>query len=272
MSVAWTTIIIIALLLPGIFFFIGLAFYERLSREVVRSGVVSEVALAITIAMILHLASLTCLWLLGFDLSAFLAPIVNYDRLLPSVLLPRIVERLGPTVVYVLATAAIGFGIGWLVAKCIVAGPLRFLATHKWIYDIVDSDRKGRVVTAYVMTKTAENSRTLMYRGRVHEFFLSPDGRLSYITLKNCTKFFMTFNDTPQTTDQLELFDGQDHAATWDYLFIEGDNIANVLFDPGSSAIRATEAGREKLIAAIEELIKRQRTRTNVPRRPRRKA
>lgn len=54
MSVAWTTIAIILALVPGVFFFIGVATYERLSREIIRSSVISKVALATTIAIALH--------------------------------------------------------------------------------------------------------------------------------------------------------------------------------------------------------------------------
>jgi len=55
MSVAWTTILIIALLFPGVFFFIGLSLKERFSREVIRSNAIGEVGLAILVALILHL-------------------------------------------------------------------------------------------------------------------------------------------------------------------------------------------------------------------------
>lgn len=51
MSLAWAPIAIILLLLPGVFFFIGLASYERLSREIIRSSVISEVAMATAIAI-----------------------------------------------------------------------------------------------------------------------------------------------------------------------------------------------------------------------------
>jgi len=57
MSVAWTTVLIIALLFPGVFFFVGLFFTERFSREVVRSNAIGEVGLAILVALVLHLAA-----------------------------------------------------------------------------------------------------------------------------------------------------------------------------------------------------------------------
>jgi hypothetical protein len=261
MSIAWTTVLIIALLLPGLFFFIGLATYERLSREVIRSGVVSEVGLAIAIALALHLLAWAILSGFGFRLAEFAAPLSNYDKLSSAVLTGRIVERLPRVLSYVLVTAAIGFGGGLAVARAIVSGHLRFLATHKWIYDLLDSDRKGRVVTAYVMTKTVVNDRALMYRGRLHEFFLGHDGQISYVTMKNCTRYFMTFDsEAPATTRQRDLFGETPRpTAAWDYLFIEGPNIANVLFEPSATAVKETGPGREALEAAVREAVSRQR-------------
>lgn len=66
MSLAWASIAIVLLLLPGVFFFIGLASYERLSREIIRSGVVSEVALATAIAIGIHFVLISSLSLFGF--------------------------------------------------------------------------------------------------------------------------------------------------------------------------------------------------------------
>lgn len=77
------------------------------------------------------------------------------------------------------------------------------------IYDVIDRGRKGGIVTAFVMTNTMERGKVLMYRGRVHEIFLIQDGKISYVILKNCAKFFMAFaDDAPVTGKQLELFRG----------------------------------------------------------------
>jgi len=66
MSIAWTTVAIILLLTPGLFFFIGVATYERLSREIIRTSVISEVAMATMIAIGLHTISIIILSAFGF--------------------------------------------------------------------------------------------------------------------------------------------------------------------------------------------------------------
>lgn len=258
MSVVWTTLAIIALLIPGIFFFIGLATYERLSREIIRSGVVSEVALATMVAIALHTLCLSLLSAFGFRLSSFLLPLVEYDSVSHAEIVLRLSRKLIPVVVYLVVTAMVGFAVGAIVATGIVKGWLRFLAKHKWIYDIVDRDRNGGIVTAFVMTKTIEDGKILMYRGRLHEVFLLTDGKISYVILKNSARFYMTFGtDAPLMGKQLDLFDGGSASRrTWDYLFIEGSNIANILFDPSLETIRASDEGMQ----ALQEALRAQRT------------
>jgi hypothetical protein len=281
MSVVWTTVAIIALLLPGVFFFVGLATYERLSREIIRSGVVSEVALATMVAVVLHAICLSILSAsTGFRLSAFLLPLAEYDTLSHAEMLKRLARCLVPVVSYLVLTAVVGFAFGALVAVGIVNGWLRFLAKHKWIYDVIDRGRKGGIVTAFVMTTTIENGKVLMYRGRLHEVFLIADGKISYVILKNCARFYMNFGEeAPTIGKQLELFDGSTKRRVWDYLLIDGENIANILFDPSAETIRTSGEGlkalqeeialqREKQRRSIEQMQRLRNTSANTPSKP----
>jgi isochorismate synthase EntC len=59
--------------------------------------------------------------------------------------------------------------------------------------------------------------------------------------------------DARTTTDRLGLFGSKDSKASWNYLFIDAKNIANVLFDP-SPEIKTTERGNEALDRALAEL------------------
>jgi hypothetical protein len=91
-----------------------------------------------------------------------------------------------------------------------------------------------------------------MYRGRIHKLFLTAEGKISYLILKNCAKFYMTFGpDGLSTSKQMELFSDQ-ASRVWDYLQIEGDNIANILFDPSSDTVKQTSEGTEALQAEVK--------------------
>ena len=106
MSLAWATIALILFLLPGIFFFIGLASYERLSREIIRSSVVSEVAMASAIAIGIHFVSIGALSAFGFRLSQFVEPLAEYSKISTDVFVQRASDRLMPTTLYLGGTTS----------------------------------------------------------------------------------------------------------------------------------------------------------------------
>jgi hypothetical protein len=260
MSLAWASLAILLLLLPGVFFFIGLASYERLSREIIRSSVISEVAMATAIAIAIHLALICLLSACGFRLSQFIAPLAEYSNISIIEFVRRAAERIIPALLYLGVATGLGFCLGLIVAIGVVSGPLRRVALHKWIYDIVDVDRKGGIITAYVMTNMISDSRIIMYKGRVHEVFLNSDGKISYIILKNCSRYHMTMGDDGLVMGrQLELFGSKQRSRptnVWDRLMIDGSNIANVLFDSSPEITGQTE-GEDALNAAFQEALQR---------------
>jgi hypothetical protein len=229
-------------------------------REIIRSGVVSEVALATAIAICIHLISITLLSTGGFRLSQFILPLAEYGSISPTVFAQRIADRLTPAVLYLGATTALGFGLGWILAVGVVSGPFRGLVHHKWIYDIADVDRKGGIVTAYVMTTIVDEARIIMYKGRLHDIFLGDEGKISYIILKDCARYYMAFRGGRLiTSKQFGLFGSQQEnrpESVWDRLLIDGSNIANVLFD-SSPEIRGQTEGADVLEAAFKEALER---------------
>lgn len=241
MSVAWTTVAIIALLLPGVFFLIGLATSERYSREIVRASAVSEIAVALLVAILVHLLAQAVLRLIGFDAENFFRPLIDFDKMVPEAAVHAAFERAWRVLLYVAATAVLSFILGFVTSRLVKAGPLRWLAVHKWTHDIPE----GGSVTAYILTTNADNDRALMYKGFLHEYYLNPDGTFSYIVLTGCSRYFMHFGEqSPKTGEQLAMNgpSGDPDQAIARFLIINGDNVANVVFDtaagidPGVSA------------------------------------
>lgn len=245
MSVAWTTILVIALLFPGVFFFIGLSTNKRSSGEVVRSNAIGDVGLAILLSLFLHILAYWILSLFGFNLAKFIETLPTVEKWLDPAPAINIAVRVG---IYTIVMAIFGWTLGFATAKC------SFLERHKWISTVNQSMKDG-LVTAYVMTTTVQNGRALMYKGVLSEFFLTTDGTLTYVVLKSCSRFLMKMDgEHPTTTAQMKLFGAnQDKREWWDYLFIDAKNIANVLFDP-SPEIKANEQGMEALERALSTL------------------
>jgi hypothetical protein len=251
MSIAWTTFVIIIMLLPGVFFLLGIATTERYSREIVKASAVGEIAIAVVAALVLHLLALAFLRLVGFDVERFLRPLIELHRMSPEVAVHFAVKRLWRALAYVIVTAALGFTFGFSLSRLVKAGPLRHLATHKWPHDIPE----GGSVTAYVLTTTADNDRVLMYKGFLHEYYLTPEGRFSYLLLTSCSRYFMHFNElSPKTGEPLAMVGpGRSNQTLARYLMIDGDNVANIVFDtaaglePGVSADDVDNELREAL-------------------------
>ena len=257
MSVAWTTLVVIALLMPGVFFFIGYALRERYTREIVKSSAIGEVGWAVFVAIIIHLLAWAFLATFGFNLAFNVKQVADFGAMPHWLLVDHIVDRLAPLGFYIIATALAGLLLGCALASAIARGWLPFLATHKWINEVMRAMSSG-VVTAYVMTTTKENKRVLMYKGLLAEFYLSPEGKFIYVVLKTCSRFYMKFEEeAPTTGEQFQLFgppEADRPERSWDYLLIDGSNIANILFDP-SAQIVATDEGKKLLDKEVEAFL-----------------
>lgn len=259
MSVAWTTILIIVLLLPGVGFFAGYWSQERYSREIVKSAAIGEVGMAVFMALVLHLAGMSVVQWLGVDLPGFFQPLSSYDQVSHGELLRRFFDWLWPASYYALAITAAGFLFGRLIAYMVMFGWLRSLASHGWAYDLIKEKSSG-IVTTYVMTNLVENNRVLMYAGHLEDFYLGPDGCFAYVVLKNCSRYFMNIDGgEPTTTQQMPLFRNTDGERRWEHLVLSGANISNVLFDPiGHVAFQRDAAAEAELHRAVEALLEKE--------------
>ncbi|HEX8664481.1 MAG TPA: hypothetical protein VF744_10675 [Beijerinckiaceae bacterium] len=257
MSLAWTTVLVIALLLPGVFVLVGFAASERHSREVVRTSAVGDVALALLLSIILHLLAGVLLALLPIDYPRFFRPFAYYNHFPPEMLSKIIRTRLWKVLIYIIATAGFGLWAGWTLGRQLVRGRFRFLATHRWIYDMIRfSEGVQGTLRVFIVTSTVENNKALMYKGYYEELFLRGDGRIAYIVLYNCTKFFMDLTkETPVTGTELPLSGdgGAPMADPWNRLLVDGDNIANIYFDksPGFISTPTGEAALEEELAKM---------------------
>jgi hypothetical protein len=266
MSVAWTTAALVVLLLPGVFFIAGLSSRERFAREIVRASAVGEIAFALFIAIIIHLAAYGILQLVRFDAERFFRPFL--ENLPPRHMAHFGVKRISRGLVYVLATATAGYGLGYWAAALIagqgipqrfsglserarrLARWLRRLAAHGWIYEITEAP----AVNAYVLTTTSAHDRFIIYKGVLREHYLNPDGTFAYIVLTSVSSYFMHMDQKhPTTGEQRKIFDPVEEAEEGPrYFVISGEHIANVILDtsPGVSVLSDEEI--EEILRGID--------------------
>src|SRR3954469_911623 len=79
MTLAWTTVLVIVFIMPGVAFLIGIAFPERHAREVVRTSAIGDIGLAVFTALILHVATLFVAALLGFSLRGAIRALLLFE-------------------------------------------------------------------------------------------------------------------------------------------------------------------------------------------------
>lgn len=249
MSLAWSTVALLVLLLPGFLFFVGLYLPERISRDIIPGGTLTQLGGIVLVSFFVHALIYTVLmsgWLPSW------LPGIQFDTAL-SVFNPDLKEAASPTrladnlsknhwwiLAYFLGTSCIGLLVGLATGKMIVKGPLRFLAKHSWIYDLVDPDDSSFTL-AYVLTNIRTDDRILMYRGFLQEYCFTPEGKISYLVLFGSSRYYLKLDkEKPATTaakDWLVIGQNSDGLTTdgsekqWSFMVIEGEDIANVVFD-----------------------------------------
>jgi hypothetical protein len=275
LSLVWTTIILLILLLPGFLFFVGLYSKERMSRDVAPSGALGQLSGVVLFAFLTH----------GI-LYLSITPACHSFESLPCVSVVQLAQVLQLTELkndalvqldtmfgqfrhwifaYVLSTSGFGYFAGARIGKRIVNGGIRILTRHAWIYDLLKRDTTSGPLLAFVLTNVREGNRFLMYRGFLRDFYFAPDGRIAYLVLKDCRRYYLVLDtDSPKTSDpatwktigETNLFDMKKTDRQWSYLMIEGEDIANVVFDAYRD-ISYSDEGVDQLKSALADIQER---------------
>lgn len=249
MSLAWGSLLLLIVLLPGVLFFVGTYIPEKFTRDAADRSAIGQLAGILLVSLVVHSA----LFVISPLYCAFL-PCVDVDLLLRALTLdraePALATRLANNIsdqriwiaLYIVVTAGTGALLGWMTGRFVVRGRLAFLVQHRWAYKLsID-----KLTTAWVMTQVREGPRVLMYRGFLRYFHLKRDGTFSYIVLENVRRGYLELTEQgPKASNggnwpimgqslraqeqQALVARGQRYEET---LFaIEGEDIANIVFD-----------------------------------------
>lgn len=268
MSLAWTTVVLLVLLLPGFLFFVGVYAHERISRDIVQDSAWARLAGAVLVSFLVHgvavfinsflctrVSSIPCIDLQYAFAALQLAGAEKYSL---ATLGAVVSTSSGWIVLYIVLSAGSGYIVGWVVGGQILRGTLRSFARHGWIYDLIAAKRHGAYIHAYVLTQMRHDDRVLMYRGFLKEFYAAPDGRVSYVVMKDCLRYYLRFDkDAPITSEDNSWLVTEDSTAIeepaqWSYLMIKGEDIANIVFE--SYRPLFTEEGEKDLDEALASI------------------
>jgi hypothetical protein len=270
MTIAWGSLVLLVLLLPGFLFFLGIYWPEKFTRENEQRSPLGHLAAVLLVSVAVQG--------LGLAITSVIC-----GRLIPCIDIGLLLDTLSPTaetrdrvaamfrenvwwiLTYQLATGAAGLVLGAVYSQLTAWGLLRRLVRHRWIYEL---NTEG-FTYAHVMTHVREGSRILMYKGFLVTFGLQQDGRFSYVVLRDVVRFYMDLLPDGATTSPEKQQKKIGSAAgnrvddpagsaqlrkLHSYFVIEGEDVANAVFDRLEARMRGPRNFNEALERVQREM------------------
>ena len=235
MSIAWATVALLVLLLPGFVFLARLYSVERTARESSASPLAflaGAIPTAFFIQVLLYLV-----FHHRIDLEAVLAVLqlqgaeqVHLDRLAIILRGSR-----GSIALYVLSSVLLGYFLGWLASVVVRSGRFPLFIRHGLVRDLlvmpgsarrlfidesigcvirpllrwprlaslhkvrwlsaIASKKEVPLTRAYVVSNIAHEGRVLMYKGALKQYYFTEDGQIAYLVLADCSRGYLSLMD-----------------------------------------------------------------------------
>jgi hypothetical protein len=261
MSIAWSTLVVLVLLLPGFLFFAGLYLPERITPDSAPVSPIGQLAGIVGVAFVLHAGAYVLIngllsempWLGGqihlpalFAVLRLESPGTQDFAYLRSMFDNHMLR----IAVYFAAVSAIGYLAGIQVGRLIESGPLRSFARVPWVFELgSEKPRAGKhsyqLVRAHVLSKTSHNGKSLLYQGIVIDFRVAADGSIKTIVLKNARSALLDISSEAPTKNPVVLPLERDQA-TVEFLVLGAADIANVYLEK-ITPVTASDADLKQL-------------------------
>ncbi|HEY0151799.1 MAG TPA: peptidoglycan-binding domain-containing protein [Longimicrobium sp.] len=205
-SLAWSTILLLVLLIPGFAFAVGVSAPAGYGRDVTPRNPLAALSATVIVAIAVHALLTTGLgWAAGWLKAPSLR--VQWNEVVEAVQMPpptddatpepedgdTAAERVGlearahglQIAGYVLASAVLGFGLGFLIGIPASRGLGSYLQEHPWAARIrtAESRKAAAINYAHVLADVGHAGQQLLYRGRVIYFSLRGEGSFAYVVL-----------------------------------------------------------------------------------------
>ena len=273
MSIAWATVVIVVLLLPGFAFFWGLYAPNQVTREVSPASPLAQLAGVVVISFFVHAGAYLFINAgLCAGTSMLPVPCVDFDELsallrIDAFTLPgtppktfrAMLDHNAPWIfLYFLATGLATVLLGFLAGKLIERGHLTSFTRHRYLF-MLERSRKQKgvdLVRAHVLSRTQNLNTVIIYDGILQDFFAKADGTISYVVLHDASTSVMEIGPAgaAHSPARLPLDMGGSVRGPQPFLVITSEDIANVYFEPLNSLRLEEGTDTSILDRAIDEM------------------
>ncbi|HEX6748243.1 MAG TPA: hypothetical protein VF092_13185 [Longimicrobium sp.] len=242
-SIAWSTVAVLALLLPGFLFFTGLNTPEGFSRDLAPRNPLGTLSAVVLVSFVTHsvFTAISAMTGVGVDWAAALSVVQLSPPSGPVAAARAFAEHPWRVTTYIVMSSAAGLVCGAAAGMLVVGvklrgkscAPLRFLAQHRWVYEL-DPGRAETIRYVHVLADLGYDGRHVLYRGRLEGFGINSDGAFAYLLISGAQQRFLRLDhkDMPggavPHTGPLEAIGGGSSDPA--HLVIAGAAIKNVVF------------------------------------------
>ncbi|HEX8392915.1 MAG TPA: hypothetical protein VF665_11205 [Longimicrobium sp.] len=267
MLLAWSTVSVLVLLLPG-FLFLGTIYVPgRFSREAAPLTPFAQAAIALLVSLAVHGLMLLLIPVcpaaggVCVDMRAVLVLLQALpSREASAAELGRLASQSVPRVLgYLVATSVAGGLLGLLWGWLFAHTGLRVAAQHGWVARLAQRPRSWAF--AYVTSKVVAEGKMLVYRGRLEDFGMMANGRFAYIVLTDPSRGYVDLRaDPPLVVDARQPMGadgygvGTPDALLESYLVIEGEDVESAVFE--RYELKVSSAGLGELSDALQRMGK----------------
>lgn len=284
MSLAWGTLSLILLVLPGFATLFGFYSHSRLSgqlRDVTPKSQAGEIAMVVFLAFCIHmsimlaagLAKAVVLWLPSFipsfDLHLVehltrsgrgfkdflvsfgndcLSNQINSGCMIGSMAAKNFWSIMSSGV-YIILTSLIGFILGSLFIKAIEERwfGIKIKRFHSWSYDLITGPEKP-AIQVDILTSIKVQGKEVEYRGTLDQMTLDAEQKITAVLLKNTTAYFA--DDKLAKAGLADAETANSLLVVRDQVLIPGPQIVNISYDP----LDFDREGVQSLQAALQSL------------------
>jgi hypothetical protein len=257
LTIVWTTLATLFLLMPGFAFIAGVNITDKNVREIVFRGTPAELAYVVAISLIVHTVFMALPGWPGVLIDQYANQPVSATNG------PAVVRSLSHLIflalVYVILSACVGGLMGLALGKAVAKRRWPIFIKHRWMVDLLGAD-KGNVVYARVLTSPKyvvekdSGDHGIFVEGYISDCFFAADGTLLYLAFGSSqTKLIKLDNAAFAAVSGSGTAPLGAASKGNGRLLLEGRNVMMVRYQPSPAAGVSSEADLAKLAQAAEE-------------------